>query len=91
MHQKSLLRAIDLNMVPELPASAKLTDTQLQQEAGEKGANHLLSFSPRFRPIQVPQGKDIGEFHLQGGDIYAWFVDALKEKQSALEKQPHAL
>lgn len=45
--------------------------------AGEKGANRLLSLSPRFRPIQGPHGKDIGEFYLQGGDIYAWINQEL--------------
>jgi hypothetical protein len=39
----------------------------------------------------VPQGKDVGEFHLQGGDLYAWIANALTEKQSVLEEQPHAL
>lgn len=59
--------------------------------AGERGANRLLALSPRFRSIQVPYGKDIGEFHLQGGDIYAWIADAVKDKQSVLEEIPHAL
>jgi hypothetical protein len=45
--------------------------------ASEKGANRLLSLSPRFRPIQGPHGKDIGEFHLQGSDIYAWIEQVL--------------
>lgn len=54
--------------------------------AGEKGANRLLSLSPRFRSIQVPQGKDIGEFHLQGGDIYAWINQGLSpERKGILE------
>ncbi|MEZ4671302.1 MAG: hypothetical protein R3E39_25645 [Anaerolineae bacterium] len=59
--------------------------------AGEKGANRLLSLSPRFRPIQVLQGKDVGEFYLQGGDLYAWIAEALEDKQSVLEEQPHVL
>src|SRR5690606_33879223 len=59
--------------------------------AGEKGANRLLSLSPRFRPIEIPVGKDITEFHLNGGDIYAWIADELKEKPSIVEEQPHAL
>ena len=59
--------------------------------AGEKGANRLLSLSPRFRPIQVPQGKDICEFYAQGGDLYAWIADALKDTQSVLEESPHVL
>jgi DNA primase len=45
--------------------------------AGEKGANRLLSLSPRFRPIEVPVGKDITEFYLKGGDVYAWIEKEL--------------
>jgi DNA primase len=47
--------------------------------AGEKGANRLLSLSPRFRPVQVPQGKDITEFYLKGGDVYHWIDHVLKD------------
>lgn len=54
--------------------------------AGEKGMNRLLSLSLRFRPIQVPHGKDIGEFHLQGGDIYGWINQRLtSELKGVLE------
>mgnify|MGYP001466241632 FL=1 len=40
--------------------------------AGEKGAQRLLSISPRFREITVPQGNDISNFYLNGGDVYGW-------------------
>ena len=40
--------------------------------AGQKGANRLLSLSPRFRPVHLPKGKDITEFYLQAGDLYTW-------------------
>lgn len=40
--------------------------------AGEKGAQRLLSISPRFREITVPQGNDITNFYLNGGDVYGW-------------------
>lgn len=46
--------------------------------AGEKGAKRLLCLSPRFRPIQVPHGKDIGEFYLHGGDVYHWIEQAIQ-------------
>lgn len=49
--------------------------------AGEKGANRLLSLSPRFRPVQVPNGKDISEFYLSGGDVYHWIEQALENQQ----------
>lgn len=58
--------------------------------AGEKGAKRLASLSPRFRAIQVPFGKDIGEFHRQGGAIYTWIAHTLKSPQLVLEEQPHA-
>jgi hypothetical protein len=48
--------------------------------AGEKGANRLLSLSPRFRPVQVPQGKDITEFYLKGSDLYGWIEGVLQTR-----------
>jgi hypothetical protein len=27
--------------------------------------------------VQVPQGKDITEYHLQGGDVYGWLDDEM--------------
>jgi hypothetical protein len=40
--------------------------------AGEQGAQRLLSLSSRFRAVAVPQGKDISDFYLNGGDVYSW-------------------
>jgi DNA primase len=56
--------------------------------AGEKGANRLLSLSPRFRRIELPAGKDITEFYLQGGDIYSWIAAGLTEAQPVSEALP---
>ncbi len=61
-----------------------------QDAAGEKGANRLLAISPRFHVITVPQGKDIGEFYLQGGDVYAWIEKELGKHLPVLERLPHA-
>ena len=49
-----------------------------QDAAGEKGANRLLSLSPRFRCIELPDGKDITEFYMKGGDIYHWIEQTLR-------------
>jgi DNA primase len=46
--------------------------------AGKKGAARLQQLSPRFRPISVPHGKDITEFYLDGGDVYAWIGRTLR-------------
>lgn len=46
--------------------------------AGEKGANRLLSLSPRFRRIELPAGKDITDFYLKGGDLYGWVAGVLQ-------------
>ncbi|MDI9637728.1 CHC2 zinc finger domain-containing protein [Geitlerinema splendidum] len=48
--------------------------------AGEKGANRLLSLSPRFRAIELPAGKDITEFYLNGGDLYGWIEGVLQTR-----------
>ena len=41
-------------------------------EAGRRGAQHLRQLSPRVHVIRVPQGKDITEFHVAGGDVFTW-------------------
>lgn len=46
--------------------------------AGDKGTKRLLSLSPRFREIAVPQGNDISDFYLNGGDVYEWLTVALQ-------------
>ena len=45
--------------------------------AGQRGAQRLQRLSPRVRVIRVPEGKDITEFYLGGGDLYAWIEAAL--------------
>lgn len=45
--------------------------------AGEKGAQRLLSLSPRFREITVPQGNDLSDFYLNGGDVHGWIAAQL--------------
>ncbi|MBZ0278745.1 MAG: hypothetical protein K8I60_21535 [Anaerolineae bacterium] len=37
----------------------------------------LLRLSLRFCELRVPHGKDITEFYLNGGDVYAWVAEAL--------------
>ncbi len=48
-----------------------------RDKAGEKGASHLLGLSPRFRFAALPFGKDITEFHLQGGCIHDWIASQI--------------
>jgi DNA primase len=47
-------------------------------EAGRKGATRLRELTRRARLIQVPQGKDITEFVLQGGDLREWLKTLLE-------------
>jgi len=48
-----------------------------QDAAGAKGASRLCQLSPRFRSVKVPEGKDITEFYLGGGDVYSWIEQEL--------------
>jgi hypothetical protein len=48
-------------------------------EAGTRGAEYLLSISPRFHALELPFGKDISDFYLQGGDLYEWISLAISE------------
>lgn len=60
-----------------------------QDEAGKRGTERLLKLSPRFCELPVPHGKDISDFYLNGGDIYAWVMDAMDKKQGVREELPH--
>ena len=53
--------------------------------AGQRGAQRLQRLSPRVRVIRVPEGKDITEFYLGGGDLYAWIEAALAEVRDGTE------
>jgi DNA primase len=46
-------------------------------EAGLKGAARLQALTKRARVIQVPWGKDITEFILQGGSMEQWLNEIL--------------
>jgi DNA primase len=43
-----------------------------RDQAGKRGTERLLNLSPRFRELPLPRGKDISDFYLNGGDLYAW-------------------
>jgi len=45
--------------------------------AGAKGASRLCQLSPRFRALAVPKGKDITDYYLGAGDVYAWIEQSL--------------
>ena len=49
-----------------------------RDEAGRRGMERLLKLSPRFRELRLPDSKDITDFYLAGGDLYAWVAGALE-------------
>jgi len=49
-----------------------------RDEAGQKGAARLLALSRRVRLARLPWGKDLTEYHLQGGDVQAWIASELE-------------
>jgi DNA primase len=46
--------------------------------AGVKGASKLKLLSNRIHAIEVPEGKDITEFHKLGGDVFTWLAQELR-------------
>lgn len=54
--------------------------------AGEKGAEWWDEFSARTRRIRPPEGKDLTDFHIAGGDLRAWVSDHLD--QLGIETRP---
>lgn len=63
----------DLARVPVILAAYDL------DRAGEKGAARLQALSSRVHVIRVPWGKDITDYYLQGGDVYAWLTRELRQ------------
>ena len=53
-------------------------------EAGKRGALHLTQVCDRFRILSLPNGKDIGEYYLRGGDLVAWIESALNDSVEKL-------
>ncbi len=47
--------------------------------AGQRGAQRLRRVSPRVRILRIPEGKDITDFYLGGGDIYTWIQECLNQ------------
>lgn len=50
-----------------------------QDEAGRRGTELLLKFSPRFHELSLPHSKDISDFYLNDGDLYAWLTEAIQQ------------
>jgi len=46
--------------------------------AGMKGAAKLQMVSNRVHAIEVPEGKDITDYHRQGGDVFTWLSQELR-------------
>lgn len=49
--------------------------------AGRKGAERLQRSLPFARRVSLPHGKDLTEFHLNGGDLAGWIAVSLEEQQ----------
>jgi DNA primase len=47
-------------------------------QAGAKGAARLKALSQRVHVVRVPWGKDITEYHVQGGDVFTWLSQELR-------------
>jgi DNA primase len=70
---------IDLVMVPLILVAYDV------DRAGAKGAARLQALSKRVHVIRVPYGKDITEFHRQGGDMFTWLSRELRRaRQDAI-------
>ena len=46
-------------------------------QAGHNGYRHLQALSPRFRRLHLPDGNDISDFYLNGGDVLNWVTAEL--------------
>jgi len=70
---------IDLVMVPLILVAYDV------DRAGAKGAARLQALSKRMHVVRVPYGKDITEYHLQGGEVFTWLSRELRRvRQDAI-------
>lgn len=74
----------------ELSACRSILVAYDNDDAGEKGTEHLLRISPRFRELKLPFGKDISDFYLNGGDVYEWISHDLQKQNGQLAGLRHA-
>lgn len=58
--------------IPYLLPIARIMVAYDMDAAGEKGAEKMLDVSARMKRIKVPLGKDITDFHHQGGRLRDW-------------------
>lgn len=73
----------DLVMVPLILVAYDV------DQAGAQGAARLQALSRRVHVIRVPYGKDITEFHLQGGEVFTWLAHELRRvRQDAMGTSP---
>lgn len=72
-----------------VPAPLILAAYDLDQ-AGSKGAARLQALSRRVHVVRVPWGKDITEYHLQGGEVYTWLARELRQARQQAILQPNA-
>jgi len=75
---------LDLVPVPLILAAYDL------DQAGSKGAARLQALSRRVHVVRVPWGKDITEYHLQGGEVYTWLARELRQARQQAILQPNA-
>jgi hypothetical protein len=61
-----------------------------RDSAGERGMRRLLKSCPHFQPLNLPHGKDITDFYLNGGDLFAWIEHAITNNVWTLERNSHA-
>jgi DNA primase len=70
--------------LPHLLAMERIFIAYDADEAGQRGATYLGSMIPHAQRLSVPMGKDITDFYLQRGDLYAWISDASRPEQSEI-------
>ena len=58
-------------------------------QAGTRGAARLQALSDRVHVVKVPRGKDITEFHKQGGDVFTWLARELRQARQQIVLNPN--
>ena len=77
----SATNRLSVRWLQELVAHEQILVAYDNDVAGRRGTERLLKTSPRFQSLCLPNGKDINDFYLDGGDVYSWIESKIEVKK----------
>ena len=79
----SATNRLSVRWLQELVSHEQILVAYDNDVAGRRGTERLLKTSPRFMKLCLPNGKDINDFYLDGGDVYGWILSSIGMMQNS--------